>query len=751
MWKKVLAAVVMLILLAVPLVARRSYYYEGTYAQREIPRPDLAAVEAPTPEMASFQDRYVAPTPGTILVDRAHRNRFAMSELNVLQARLAARGQRFELAQTTRDLAERLRYARALVIIAPGEELTTDEIQLIRSFVDKGGRLLLVTDPTRFDVRFDDYGYVLGLDSDVDYINDLAARFGLVFQADYLYNTTENEGNFRNIKLTELAANRLTAGLEQVVFYATHSILSDELTLIAASGETRSSSSERVEKLAVAVLAADGAVLALGDLTFMTEPHNAVYDNDRLIANVAGFLGGAQRRYELADFPFFFGDAVDLVYADDPLLDSDLVMGGGGLQTYLAELGKELTIRETEDETQDTLFLGLYAHSEDVEPYLSAAGVTFVITPGGALETGVLTATTATPTATGVLTTSTLAVTSTAEITITAELSPVARSRVEITALGRMVVTGTAVLILHTDGDRHVLLVLANTETGLENSIERLTESNLAGCLLREAAGSAPTTLALCSSGEVEAGEGVGGWGEPGSRPTPAATPAATTTPAATDSAAETELEGRIIVVSLDEGEGRYDSMTSAEDYVRILGERYDVTMWSKAQDGSPGTEELLDYDLIIWTTGDFEEAIGDEESDMLLTIMLAEKPLIISGAYLDDTAPTAVQRDIQVADADHPVAQGFEPQEVISFLPPPAGGEYETSVLEADLTTGGVVVFVRGPDSEEAGTESVLIVEDESLGMRITLVGFPVYLLPQEAKSRLVLNLVEWTLASND
>ena len=53
--------------------------------------------------------------------------------------------------------------------------------------------------------------------------------------------------------------------------------------------------------------AEEGRVLALGDLTFMTEPYHTVRDNSRLILHIADFLTGAERSYVLADFPRFFG------------------------------------------------------------------------------------------------------------------------------------------------------------------------------------------------------------------------------------------------------------------------------------------------------------------------------------------------------------------------------------------------------------------------------------------------------------
>ncbi len=94
---------------------------------------------------------------------------------------------------------------------------------LVREFVAKGGRLLLVADPTRFVVEWDEYDYLV-FDYDAPHMNTLSTEFGLIFQADYLYNTVENEGNFRNIGLTQFGDDALVAGLERVVFYAAHSI-----------------------------------------------------------------------------------------------------------------------------------------------------------------------------------------------------------------------------------------------------------------------------------------------------------------------------------------------------------------------------------------------------------------------------------------------------------------------------------------------------------------------------------------------
>lgn len=787
MLKKLFLIVLALVLLVLPLAVRRLYFYQGQYEPGPVNRPNLDEIKAHAPQLEPFEDHYTTSTRGSILVDQAHSNRVDMAELSVLQARLSMRGQQLEPVHTSDELAGQLRHAKALIVISPGEDWTADEIQQVSEFVDKGGRLLLVTDPTRYGVAYDEWDAAY-LDDDVDHLNDLAAQFGLIFRADYLYNTVENEGNFRNIRLTDFASHELTAGIDQVVFYAAHSLISDELALISTGGETLSSSSERSEDLVVAVLAADGAVLALGDLTFMAKPYNVEYDNDRLLANIADFLNNTERQFDLSDFPLFFDDQADLVYTGAPLLDSDLLQGGSDLQTLFADAGKELTLRDVEDKTQDTIFFGLYEAAEEVEPHLASAGVTLLITPTEILEEEEAPQVTATPvpspapsptptepmTSTPEVTptveiTVTPEVTVETELTITAEISPAAKNRVQIESVGEMVLTGTSMLLHQDDGARQVLLVLANTAQGLENAVERLTIGDLEGCVIHETERPTVTVLALCPTGEVEPGEGGGGWQKPEPKPQPepdVPTPTPTVTSPLTDTGetiTETvdivtatveppeptgEPEGSILVVALDKGEGRYDSMTSVDNYVSILEGYYEVTTWSVAQDGTLDSLEVLNHDLVIWSFGDFdgEEAI-EEVSDALISAMLGEIPIIMSGAFLGDTEVEAVQRDIQVGDAAHPVTAGFGEEEVIGFEPSPSGVEYEISLLEETGEDDSIILFVRGPDSEEPGAPSIVVAEDEYTELRIALIGFPLYLLPEEAGARLVLNLAQWML----
>lgn len=751
MLKRIALALLALALLVLPSLGRWIYFYEGSYEPPAVARPDLTSVQAPLPEAGTFADRYARLAPGTILVDLAHDNRVEMAELSVLQARLTARNQRLQPVTTAADLAARLRHARALIVISPGEDWTAGEIQQVEAFVSKGGRLLMVTDPSRFDYLFDEWDYFVGLDHDVVHVNDLASRFGLVFQDDYLYNTSENEGNYRNIRLREFAADPLLEGVEQLVFYASHSIVTEQEALIATEGETRSSDSEWNGPRAVAVLAAEGAVLGLGDLTFITEPYNTVHDNDLFLANIADWLSGGQRLYELEDFPFFFRDEVDLVYAGDPLLDGELMEGGSALQGFFADQVMSLSVRQEENAERDTIFLGLYEQAEEVEPYLAAAEVTLLITPTAEIEPEEEEEefpppppATATPAVTQPLT-ATASITPTiepeAEPETEIEAPAPPKDRVEIGSLGEMVITGTSLLVLEDQEERQILVVLSDEEEGLDSALARLIEGDLEGCLFHQAEKS---TLALCPYGEASSG---GGWQESPAEP---AEPLPTLPPSPPEETPEpaVEPEGTILVLSLDEGEGEYDSLTSAAEYEAILEERYDVVVWSTSQDGLPDTTELLGYDLVIWTAGDYKDAFGDEMSNLLFALMLEGIPVVVSGAYIGDSASQAVQRDIQVQDIAHPLAEGFEPDQVIPFVSAPSGSEYEIDVLEDFQEGEDAIVFVRGPESEASGAASVAIIEDQVSGMRLVFVAFPLYLLPEAPRAQLVLNAASWLLS---
>ena len=342
-------------------------FYRGGYdppPQVEIPYEQIAAPRLP-PD-ASVDSPVTQVKRGLMAVDAMHANTFTESELFTLTSRVSNRGYDVEFLgsvtsrdETTRSqlLEESLRRADSLVVVLPQLEYSDAEVSLVERFVSKGGKLLLVSDPTR-----------------PNRINTLAGGFGLEFRPDYLFDMTEYDLIFRNIIVSEFQPDELTVGLDSITLYTAGSIRSSGPGLAFAGEGTRSSLVEDLEQLYPIAGGDSRNVLAIADLTFMVPPQSSLLSNDRLISNIADYLTSTERDYELADFPHFYeagADAgTDILLGRESLWDIGIEMKNG-LSAY--QISSE--IRGVEDLSRDTVFLGLYEDALPMSRYLQAAGV----------------------------------------------------------------------------------------------------------------------------------------------------------------------------------------------------------------------------------------------------------------------------------------------------------------------------------------------------------------------------------------
>jgi len=383
--------VVVLLLIALPSLVRWARFNTANgpdAAEPPVYQPAGLAEFAPTPAAAPFVDEAKAGD-GLVLLDLAHDNRFDVQEIGYLDSRLAARG--YELVGYQEgNLANALRPVNAFITIAPMTSFTTEEIQAVTDFLDRGGRLFMAGDPTRFRLEFEDdfedltpLGY--RVESDQLPLNSLANEFDLNYLGDYVYNTVESEGNYRNIIIPSdgFAPDRLTVGLDKVAFYGSHSLQveNDALALLKADDDTYSSATDRPGGLVLAALAHNGQVLAVGDIDFLSEPYFNVFDNSRFIAQIANFLAHDERSRTLADFPYFFGDEIDLVYTGDPELGPDTFDEIIAWQAAFRDTGRTLTLTGEPARDHDTLYVGLYNQADEVTGYLTAEGITLLIEP----------------------------------------------------------------------------------------------------------------------------------------------------------------------------------------------------------------------------------------------------------------------------------------------------------------------------------------------------------------------------------
>ena len=502
MRKAALLVVIFLALLLAPLTVRYFQHYRPLAAAPPTPPAYSAAgiAAVPTPAAGDFDDEpaisrvATGTTSGLVVLDQAHGNQFTREELAALDGLLAARG--LELRPLTEDgLSDALRPADALVVIAPVRGYTTAEAQAVVDFVARGGRVLLVGDPTRYNIEFDETDIFAPpiVETAQVPLNDLANAFGITFRGDYLYNTVENEGNFRNILLDGegFGDGPLTDGLEQLVLYSSHSLQLGPaaVPLLSAGDDTWSSATDRPGGLTLAALSPAesdaGQLLAVGDVHFLLEPYNTVYDNGAFAARVADFLAGGAADGGLARFPYFYDSPVDLTYSEDPDLGPDALDEIIALQGAFRALGLSLALADEPAAGHDTLILGLYNRAEDVAGLLDAAGVELVISPA---------------------------------IAPAADAAPPANAvRVIQSDLGDVSMSGTALILLSDEGERQQVVVLAAGNDGLESAVGRLLGAaeggvDLSGCLLQDNLALCPTNVAdepveyeLVTSGPADA------------------------------------------------------------------------------------------------------------------------------------------------------------------------------------------------------------------------------------------------------
>ena len=343
------------------------FYNRGNYSPP--PSVDIQFQEITSPSTAPepIVDSGTSRSRGGLLViDDLHENSFRESEIVTLSSWVANRGYDVEIVDESflenggsrfQVLEEMLRRADSFLVMFPLEDYTEAEVDLVERFVDKGGKLGLVSDPTR-----------------PSRINILAKRFDLEFRPDYLYNTVEYDRNFRHIFIRDFQPDALTNGLDTIALYIAGSVRSPAPGLAATDANTKSSLIEAPQDFYPIAWGDRRNVLAVGDFTFMVPPYDSVLDNDRLLSNLADYLTDSQRRFELADFPHFFKggseESIDVLLGRDSLWSSGVEMRNG-----LAAIGVSSRISSVENVSRNSVFLGLYDDAVDVRRYLQAAGI----------------------------------------------------------------------------------------------------------------------------------------------------------------------------------------------------------------------------------------------------------------------------------------------------------------------------------------------------------------------------------------
>ena len=386
--------------LILPVVAAVAFavayfvFYRGGYEPPPAAEPPLEQVS--TTWLAPRESAEPPPGElrrGLLLVDAQHYNSFTESELVSFTSRVAERGFDVEFLGNLRysresahrpihlaQLTDRLRKADSLAVILPHIPFTQAEADVVERFVQKGGKLLLVSDPGRSHN-----------------INALAKRFRVEFQTDYLYNTQENDTNFRRILIRDFLPDQLTAGLETITLDYASSVQSAGDSLAFTSANTKSSLLQAVGTYSPMAWGDNRNVLALADFTFMVPINDSLLDNGRLVSNIADYLTDSDREYHLSDYPYFYGSPSNSPpEGGNTRGDVDILMGqpdllSTGLQVKTALAGHQLNAQvvAAEDTSRDAIFLGLYEDAPQVAQYLQVAGIRVDDTLGAAFASDI--------------------------------------------------------------------------------------------------------------------------------------------------------------------------------------------------------------------------------------------------------------------------------------------------------------------------------------------------------------------------
>ncbi|NUM46664.1 MAG: hypothetical protein HUU38_18325 [Anaerolineales bacterium] len=699
--KLLLAAILFLL----PFALRWAWFNRpmGEYTPPEIPQLDQVTVTVSETNFEPIQDR-PQPGNGRVVADLTHFNNLLTDDLTPLSERLAARGVELELLNDFTALESTLRGATAFVIAAPTYPFDAYERGVIEAFVKDGGKLLLIADPTRQvpipeeELLFNPFA-VFFPESAVPVINSLSSAFGLIYFDDYLYDLASTEGNYRNVRYADLASSPLTANVDELVLFAAHS-LRGGTPLLTGTEDVLSNKRTGETTLSPAMLATEGNVVALGDLTLLTAPYHTVAGNDQFLSNLSDWLVEDGRTWNLADFPYLFDDTVTYVQLKQADVDPRLLVFGSTLQATLGEADIQLTASNILSPTQDAVLAGTYLEHELLTNILHSAGVTITLTFS---ETEEDTAPT---------------------------LADLQEGKLSITGLGTLDIQGTTLYLEYPIGtDETGVVVLVRDEADLTTALENLIFGLPTGCLEHG-------PLIICSTGEVNGAPpssgGSNGPEEEFGYPPP--------DEGGNGPAADAPS---IFILALDTGPDGV--LTSAYDLQFYLGSIYNVTVWSLEGQGIPVEADVSGYDLYIIDAGDYAFDLPTYES--LEALGNINAPTWLMGAqplFASDTEPLI---EVEIANLDHPIVAGLT--ETLIPLSESLSGVPEQLFRPEDFSdTDGTtaIVLTRGPGNATPGGP-VLFAGDDGLSPRTVIAALAYYRLPFDVQETLALNIVGWLL----
>lgn len=495
------------LILLFPVLARTVWFYRGIFTPPEnLTTPDYAGIRLPE----NLQSTLIPPKPAVleieksracVLIDANHGNLFTVTELQPLFDRITETGGTIQITDANQLLDEALKKSDSYVVIAPASAFLPGELSSIRQFVNRGGKLLVISDPTR---DLSNYGYYFGdtagqLQS-VSITNALLQPYGITFIEDYLYDQQNNEGNFRNIFLDEIASkSALTQNINKLVFYGAHSINAAGGGLILTGNTTFSSRTDAGGNFIVAAVASQGNVLALGDFTFLTHPYYTSVDNQQLVRNIAAFLAEKRRVRTISDLPYYFERQTDFLVAMDAAISREKLGMFSLFQSALEYSNISLALVEKPRIGHDLIIAGKFNQYEELEEYLKPFNLQFENIEAEeepATDKSPVKRTSQTPTSTkeATLPSPGDSITATPETTGSLDMNDLFsflenpgtknadEGTVNIPGLGKFSTDGIGLILLNPRQERNTLILLTENHTGMTDLVDYFVTGDLSRC-----------------------------------------------------------------------------------------------------------------------------------------------------------------------------------------------------------------------------------------------------------------------------
>jgi hypothetical protein len=188
--------------------------------------------------------------------------------------------------ESWQSLEAALNETRALVIACPKVYYSNDEYETIKTWVDRGGTLILLGDASS------DF---LGSSTLQGPLNSLSDHWGIHYGNGYLYNMETNYGFYRNIVVNRIRSSLISEGVNELVFYTAGPVYSKSRGYMSTPDTTYDSVTERTDSYDVVAIykVGDARVIAFGDMTWLMEPYVNAADNYQLLRNLVAAIASS--------------------------------------------------------------------------------------------------------------------------------------------------------------------------------------------------------------------------------------------------------------------------------------------------------------------------------------------------------------------------------------------------------------------------------------------------------------------------